>query len=112
MRDFNIGSDARLGTQGGSPVFQSLRRETLSFRNLLLVGRDSVEPRKIQAAPRSVALPTMCRVSTVFAALFEMQKQEPGRENGGSDIEPAGVIPNNVRVLHRARRARSLGNQA
>ena len=93
-------------------MFQSLRRETLSFRNLLLVGRDSVEPRKIQAAPRSVALPTMCRMAVLFTARLKMQQQEPGRENGGSNIEATRVIPNNVRVLHRARRTRSLGNQA
>jgi len=47
-----------------------------------------------------------------FTARFKLQNQEPGRENGGSDIEPAGVIPNNVRVLHRTRQTRSLGNQA
>src|SRR5439155_18002148 len=38
---------------------------------------------EIQAAPRSVALPTMCRVSALFTARLKMQKQEPGRENGG-----------------------------
>src|SRR4029077_20153750 len=51
-------------------------------------------------------------MAALFTARLKMQKQEPGRENGGSDIEPAGVIPNNVRVLHRARRTRALGNQA
>src|SRR6476660_8181635 len=51
-------------------------------------------------------------MAALFTARLKIQKQEPGRENGGSDIEPAGVIPNNVRVLHRAWRTRSLGNQA
>src|SRR5882724_9489409 len=50
-------------------------------------------------------------MAALFTARLKMQKQEPGRENGGSNIEATGVIPNNVRVLHRARRTRSLGNQ-
>src|SRR5437899_12749919 len=90
-------------------MFQSLRRETLSFRNLLLVGRDSVEPRKIQAAPRSVALPTMCRVAVLFTARLKMQKPEPGRENGGSNLDANAVIPKKVPVLLRARRTRTQG---
>src|SRR5207245_8194854 len=50
-------------------------------------------------------------MAALFTASLKIQKQEPSCENGGSDIEPAGVIPNNLRVLHRARQTRSLGNQ-
>src|SRR5438067_7423927 len=41
-----------------------------------------------------------------------MQKQEPARENGCDEIEPAGVIPNDVRVFDRAGRSRTLWNES
>src|SRR6266536_1522856 len=53
---------------------------------------------------------SMARVSALFLPRSKMQKQKPRRKNDCDQIEPAGVIPNDVRVLHRARRPQPVGN--
>jgi hypothetical protein len=52
----------------------------------------------------------MTRVAALFAARPKMQKQEPRRENSGAQVENTRVIPNDVRVLYRARWSQPLGN--
>jgi hypothetical protein len=42
----------------------------------------------------------------------EIQKQQPRRENKRHEIEPTRVIPNDVRVLNRAGRSRTLWNES
>src|SRR4051794_3426578 len=46
----------------------------------------------------------------LFPSGREMQKQKPTRENSRDDIQPARVVPDDVRMLDCARRSRSTRN--
>src|SRR6266568_3019148 len=88
-------------------AWNTKKSRPLSFFEPSLGRAETLSSRSVESFSTSMA-----RVSGLFVLRSKMQKQQPGRENGGGNIEPAGVIENDVSVLQRARRTQPVGNQA